>query len=273
MQNIYFQKTYQRAFGTYPLTGDELVVALTTAIRVGYRAIDTAQMYGNEAEVGATLAGLRVPRDELCVTTKVHPDNFTEAGFLPSVEAGLKALRLDRVDVLLLHWPPIGGDIAPSLRLLEKAQKAGLADFIGVSNYTAAMMRRARKIVETPLVANQVEFHPLLDQSILLTAAAETQIPLSSYCSVARGQVFKHALFGEIARDYDKTAGQIVLRWILQSGVPINTMSTKPDNIAANFNVMDFTLSSVDMARIDALAATNHRVVSSDLVPWAPQWD
>ena len=273
MQNIYFQKTYQRAFGTYPLTGDELAAALTTAVKVGYRAIDTAQMYGNEAEVGATLAGLGVPRDELCITTKVHPDNFSEAKFLPSVEASLKALRIDRVDALLLHWPPIGGDIAPSLRLLEKAQRAGLANSIGVSNYTAAMMRRAREIVETPLVANQVEFHPLLDQSVLLAAAAETRIPLSSYCSVARGQVFKHALFGETARDYGKTAGQIVLRWILQRGVPINTMSTKPDNIEANFNVMDFTLSSVDMARIDALAATNHRVVGSDLVPWAPQWD
>ena len=200
MRNIYLQKTYQRAFGTYPLTGAELASALTTAVEVGYRAIDTAQMYGNETEVGDALASLAIPRSELCVTTKVHPDNFTESKFLPSVEESLKALRLDRVDVLLLHWPPIGGDIAPSLRLLEKAQKEGLADFIGVSNYTAAMMRRAREIIETPLIANQVEFHPLLDQSILLAAAADTGIVLTSYCSVARGEVFKHGLFGEIAR-------------------------------------------------------------------------
>jgi 2,5-diketo-D-gluconate reductase B len=274
MQNIYFQKTYQRAFGTYPLMGEELASALTTAVDVGYRAIDTAQMYGNEAEVGATLAALNIPRRELCVTTKVHPDNFTEARFLPSVESSLKALRLDRVDALLLHWPPANGDIAPSLKLLEKAQKAGLADFIGVSNYTAAMMRRAGEIIDTPLVANQVEFHPLLDQSILLAAAAETGIVLASYCSVARGEVFKHDLFGEVAQSYNKTAGQIVLRWILQKGVPINTMSTKPSNIRANFDVMDFTLSSVDMARIDALAtAIGHRVVGRTLVPWAPEWD
>jgi len=273
MRNIYLQKTYQRAFGTYPLKGDELISAITTAIKVGYRAIDTAQMYGNEAEVGAALAGLKIPRRELCITTKVHPDNFSESNFLPSVEASLKALQLDRVDALLLHWPPIGGDIAPSLRLLERAQKAGLADFIGVSNYTAAMMRRAREIVETPLVANQVEFHPLLDQSILLAAAADTGIVLTSYCSVARGEVFKHALFGEMGRDYGKTAGQIVLRWILQKGVPINTMSTKPVNIEANFDVMDFTLSSVDMTRINALAKTGYRVVRSALVPWAPKWD
>jgi 2,5-diketo-D-gluconate reductase B len=273
-QNIYLQKTFQRAFGTYPLMGDELVSALTTAIDVGYRAIDTAQMYGNESEVGATLARLKIPRRELCVTTKVHPDNFTDARFLPSVEASLKLLRLDRVDALLLHWPPIDGDIAPSVKLLEKAQKVGLADFIGVSNYTAAMMRRASEIIDTPLVANQVEFHPLLDQSILLAAAAETGIVLTSYCSVARGEVFKHDLFREIAQDYSKTVGQIVLRWILQKGVPINTMSTKPANIRTNFDVMDFTLSSVDMARIDGLAAaTRHRVVGSALVPWAPEWD
>lgn len=272
MRNIYFQKTYQRAFGTYPLKGAELVSALESAVAVGYRAIDTAQMYGNESEVGEALAALKIPRDELCITAKVHPDNFSEEKFIPSVEGSLRALRLDRADVLLLHWPPVGGDVAPSLRLLERAGKAGLASFIGVSNYTAAMMRRARQIVEAPLVANQVEFHPLLDQSILLAAATKTGIPLSSYCSVARGEVFKHALFGEIARDYGKTAGQIVLRWILQKGVPINTMSTKPSNIAANFDVMDFTLSSVDMARIDRLAAIGHRVVGSR-IPWAPEWD
>lgn len=272
MQNIYFQKTFQRGFGTYRLKGAELASALGAAVAVGYRAIDTAQMYGNESEVGAALAALKIPREELCITAKVHPDNFADAKFIPSVEASLRALRLDRVDVLLLHWPPIGGQVAPSLRLLERAQKSGLADFIGVSNYNAAMMRRAREIIDTPLAVNQVEFHPLLNQSVLLTAATETGIPLGSYCSVARGEVFRHALLGEIAQDYGKTAGQIVLRWILQKGVSINTMSTKPANIAANFDVMDFTLSSVDMARIDTLAATGHRVVNSR-IPWAPEWD
>jgi 2,5-diketo-D-gluconate reductase B len=272
MQNIYFQKSYQRAFGTFPLKGAELSAAMETAIEVGYRAFDTAQMYGNEAEVGLTLAAANVSRSELCVTTKVHPDNFAADLFLPSVRASLKALRLDQVDVLMLHWPPIDANLAPSLRLLEKAQKEGLARYIGVSNYTASMMRAASEIVATPLVANQVEFHPLLDQSPLLKAATETGILLSSYCSVARGEVFKHAIFAEIAADYGKQPAQIVLRWILQKGVSINTMSTKPANIAANFDVMDFTLSSIDMARIDSLTATGRRVVGKG-IPWAPAWD
>jgi len=273
MQNIYFQKTYQRGFGTYPLKGAELRFAMEAAMDVGYRAFDSAQMYGNEADVGLALASANVPRTDLCITTKVHPDNFSQERFVPSVHASLEALRLDQVDALLLHWPPAGGDVAPSLRLLEKAQSEGLTRSIGVSNYTASMMREARRTVSTPLATNQVEFHPLLDQSQLLKAAAETGIPLSSYCSLARGEVFKHAIFSDIATDYGKQPGQIVLRWILQKGVAINTMSTKPTNIAANFNVMDFTLSSVDMARIDSMTETGYRIVRKGLLPWAPTWD
>ena len=273
MTSIYFQNTYQRSFGTFPLLGDDLKTALATAVGVGYRSIDTAQMYRNEADVGAALATLPIERKDLCVTTKVYPDNFSEERFLPSVKESLEKLRLDHADVLLLHWPPIGGDIAPSLRLLQQAQRAGLTRYIGVSNYTAAMMHRARDIIETPLVTNQVEFHPLLDQGVLLAATRDTGIPLSSYCSVARGEVFKYPLFGEIGEAYDKSAAQVVLRWILQKGVSINTMSTKADHIRANFDVMDFTLSSIDMGRLDALNATGYRIVDESRVPWAPKWD
>lgn len=273
MGNIYFSRTYQRSFGTFPLKGSDLANALIAAVRVGYRSIDTAQMYGNEADVGAVLVDLPIPRSEFCITTKVHPENFAEDKFFASVEKSLKDLRVDRVDVLSLHWPPIDGDVVPSLRLLEQAQKAGLARYIGVSNYTAAMMRTAKAAIETSLVVNQVEFHPLLNQDVLLEAATETGIPLSSYCSVARGEVFKYPIFGEIGAAYAKSPAQVVLHWILQKGVSINTMSTKPANIAANFDVMDFTLSSIDMDRIEALKATGYRVVDKSRVPWAPIWD
>lgn len=271
--NIYFQNTYQRSFGTFPLTERELRDAMMIAGETGYRSFDTAQMYGNEKETGDALSELGITRDEICVTTKVHPDNFGEEAFLPSVEESLKKLQLDYVDVLLLHWPPVGGDIAPSLKLLEQAQAKGLTRNIGVSNYTARMMRDASKIIDTPLATNQVEFHPLLNQDVLLAAATETGIPLSSYCSVARGEVFKHPMFEEIGQGYGKTAGQVVLRWILQKGVSINTMSTKRTNIAANFDIMDFTLSSIDMDRIDAMTHSGYRIVTDDLVPWAPDWD
>ncbi len=271
--NICFQKTFQRAFGTYPLSGKTLSDAIAIAADVGYRAFDTAQMYGNEADTGAALAACGIVRRDMCITTKVHPDNFTQSAFLPSVEKSLKDLRIAAVDLLLLHWPPIGGDIKPSLKLLQTALDKGLTKNIGVSNYTVQMMRDATAIVDAPIVTNQVEFHPLMDQSKLLAGAAETGIPLSSYSSVARGEVFKYPLFAEIGAGYGKSAGQVVLRWILQKGVSLNTMSTNPANIRANFDIMDFTLSSIDMARIEALTHTGYRIVTSDLVPWAPIWD
>lgn len=273
MASVYFSKTYQRSFGTFPLKGVDLARALTSAVEIGYRSIDTAQMYGNEADIGDVLSDLPAPRSELCITTKVHPDNDSEQRFFQSVEKSLKNLRISYIDVLALHWPPIHGDIVPSLRLLEKAKINGLTRFIAVSNYTAAMMRTVAAAIETPLAANQVEFHPLLNQDVLLSAAQETGIPLSSYCSVARGEVFKYPLFSEIGAAYDKSPAQIVLRWILQKGVPINTMSTKPANIAANFDVMDFTLSTIDMARIEALKTVGYRLVDKSRVPWAPTWD
>lgn len=271
--NITFQNTHQRAFGTYPLNGDDLAQAITHALAAGYRAFDTAQMYGNEAATGKALTESGVARGDLCITTKVAVGNFTPAAFLPSVEQSLRDLRVDQVDILILHWPTPGGDIRQSLELLQQAHDRGMTRHIGISNYTAAMMAFAKGVVQAPLVTNQVEFHPLLDQSKLLRAATDTGIALSSYSSVARGEVFKYPLFAEIGAGYGKSAGQVVLRWILQKGVTINTMSTKADNIRANFEIMDFTLSSIDMARIDALNATNYRIVNRALVPYAPDFD
>jgi 2,5-diketo-D-gluconate reductase B len=271
--NICYQKTYQRAFGTFPLKGEVLAEAIAAAAEVGYRAYDTAQMYGNEADTGAALKATGLKRGDLCITTKVHPDNFGEAKFIDSVEKSLKELQVEKVDLLLVHWPPVGGDIAPSLRLLEQALGRGLTDNIGVSNYTVKMMQDAVRIIDAPIVTNQVEFHPLLDQSVLMRGAEEVGIPLSSYSSVARGEVFKHPVFAEIGKGYGKSAAQVVLRWILQKGVSLNTMSTNPVNIRANFEIMDFTLSHIDMARIDAMTKTGYRIVSKGLVPWAPVWD
>ncbi len=273
MTSVYFQKSFQRSFGTWPLKGAACDAAVKTALEVGYRAFDTAQMYENEAEVGAALASSGVPRAELLITTKAHPDNYDAARFIPSVEASREKLRVDQIDVLLLHWPPAGGDVAPPLRLLSEARAKGLAKHIGVSNFNVAMMRTATATIADPIATNQVEFHPLLNQDALLAAAAETGIPLASYCSVARGAVFKYPLFAEIGALYGKSAAQVALRWIVQKGVSINTMSTKPDNIRANFDIMDFSLSSVDMARIEALTKTNYRIVTADIAPWAPPFD
>ena len=269
----FFRKTQGRLFGTYPLKGKALHDAVGHAITAGYRGFDTAQMYTNEADLGEALANSSVGRDGLYIVTKVHPDNYATERFLPSVEKSLKDLRVTKADLLLLHWPPIGADISSPLRLLATAQARGFATDIGVSNFNTAMMRQAVKTIDVPIAANQVEFHPLLNQSKLLAAANETGIPLCSYSAIARGEVFKHALFNELAEAYGKTAAQIVLRWIFQKGVVVNAMSTNPDNINANWNITDFTLSSIDMARIDAMGATNYRVVTKAKAPWAPEWD
>ena len=271
--NIYFQKTHQRAFGTFPLRGDDVRSAILAAADVGYRAFDTAQMYENETETGEALEATRIPREELCITTKVHPDNFTGDRFIPSVRESLGKLRVDQVDVLLLHWPPADGQVKPSLELLQRAHDLGLARNIGVSNYTVRMLHDAVTTLDAPVVTNQVEFHPLLNQDVLLSGANEVGVPLSAYCSVARGEVFRHPEFAGIGKPYGKTAGQVVLRWILQKGVSVNTMSTNAGNIRANFDIMDFTLSHIDMARIDMLTRTGYRIVTADLVPWAPEWD
>lgn len=271
--NILFQKNFQRVFGTYPLKGADLRDAILTATEVGYRAFDTAQMYGNESDTALALEATGLKRDELCIITKIHPDNYSADQFFASLEKSLEALRTDYIDVLFLHWPPAANEFEKTLELLAEAQSRNHVKFIGVSNFTCAMMEAAKSQLNAPIVANQVEFHPLLNQSKLLATANKTGIPLMSYSAVARGKVFDFPLFGEIGKPYEKTAAQIVLRWVLQKGVIANSMSSKKQNITDNFNIMDFTLSSVDMARIDALQNTNYRLVTKKVAPWAPDWD
>ncbi len=269
--SILYKGVNQRGFGTWPLKGTEAQTAVETALDVGYRAIDTAQMYENEAEVGAAVRASGLARDDLCITTKVHPDNFGEDRFLASVEDSIAKLG-NPPDVLLLHWPPIGGDVTPSLRLLQQALDRGMARSIGISNYTVAMMETAAQVLDAPIAANQVELHPLIDQSTVIAAASRLGIPLSSYCSIAKGRVMKQPELAEIGTFHGKSAAQVALRWLLQKGVNPIAMSTKRANQEANFNIMDFVLSNVDMARIDALAARlNDRIVTH--TPWVPEWD
>jgi 2,5-diketo-D-gluconate reductase B len=264
---------FQRGFGTFPLRGPVLNQAVSDAIEVGYRAFDTAQWYGNEADLGAALADIGFPRDELLITTKVHPENMNTARFLPSVEGSLRDLRADVIDVLLLHWPPNDGPVEPSLALLQEAHRRGYARYVGVSNYTTAMMRHSLAVMDVPLAVNQVEFHPLLDQSKVLAASLETGIPLSSYCSLARGEIFKYPVLAAIGERCGKTPAQVALRWILQKGVALNTMSTRRENMQVNFDIVDFELSREEMRQIDALTSANYRISNIKVVPYAPTWD
>jgi len=271
--SVYEVGVFQRGFGTFPLRGGVLTQAIRDAIEVGYRAFDTAQWYGNEADLGAALTNAGVPRDEVLITTKVHPDNMATELFLPSVEKSLSDLRADVIDVLLLHWPPNNGPVEPSLELLQEAHRRGYARHVGVSNYTTAMMRKSLTVMDEPLAVNQVEFHPLLDQATVLAASAETGIPLASYCSLARGEIFKYPVLGEIGERCGKTPAQVALRWILQKGVALNTMSTRKENIQANFDILDFQLTPDEMRKIETLASANFRISNITVVPYAPTWD
>lgn len=271
--NILFQKEFQRVFGTFPLLGNELRNAVLTATEVGYRAFDTAQMYKNEEAVGQALQETQINRSDLCIITKIHPENFSPSTFKESLMRSIENLRTNYIDVLFLHWPPKESSFEQTLDLLAEVQSEQLVKSVGVSNFTSAMMKSAKAHLDVPLVANQVEFHPLLDQSKLLQAANDTGIPLMSYSAIARGKVFESELLQQLSSDYNKTVAQVVLRWVLQKGVIANSMSTKRNNIRDNFNVMDFVLSSIDMARIDDLQKANYRIVTKEKVPWAPNWD
>ncbi len=272
-ENPFHQPRFQRVFGTWPLQGRAAEAAILTALETGYRAIDTAQIYNNEDAVGRALAASGLTPDSLCITTKVTPANYTRDRFRPSVERSLAGLGLETVDVLLLHWPPPDGNLAPRLAWLQDVHTAGLARSIGVSNFTSHMLAEARTVLDVPLVTNQVEFHPLLDQSRLLQAATAHGIPLTAYCSLARGAICKEPELMAIGQAHDKSASQVALRWIIQKGVVPITMSSRPANIRANFAIMDFTLSPIDIQRIDRLTQRNQRVVTDAIVPHAPQWD
>jgi 2,5-diketo-D-gluconate reductase B len=271
--NVYVDNGFERIFGTWPMQGAHAQRVVESAIDIGYRAIDTAQMYGNEDAVGAAIKASAVPRDELFITTKIHPDNFTQSAFMPSLEASLNALQLPKTDVLLLHWPPLDGNVTPSLKLLNEALKSGLADHVGVSNYNIAMMEDAQRIIDGPVAVNQVEFHPLLDQSRLLEGASRLGIPLSAYCSIAKGKVFDDPVLRGIGAAKGKSAAQVALRWCLQKGVAVNTKSETPKNILSNLEITDFALSDDEMAQIDGLGAQNYRIVSGSGVPFGQFWE
>jgi len=258
--NILYRPEFMRGFGTYKLRGETLKTVLDHALNLGYRAIDTAQMYQNEREIGQVLQHHVVSRSELCITTKVLPENYAANRFMASVEQSLTDLNIEQIDVLLLHSPP-KQDFCATLGLLEQAQRQGLTKFIGLSNFSPEQMFKAIDVTSTPLIVNQVEFHPLLDQSDLLQAAVDTQIPLSSYCSIARGEVLKYPLIQRLAQYYARSPAQIILRWILQSGIPSNTMSSDPQRIAENFAILDFTLAHIHLQQIAELKSANYRIV------------
>lgn len=249
-------------FGTSPLTGglnpDEVVAAL----RAGYRHIDTARKYGTESAVGEGIRRSGVPRSELFITTKVSHENLRPKDFARSVEQSLAALKLDRVDLLLVHWP--NPEIAPEeyMPALAEAKRKGQARHIGVANFNTALLERAVALCPEPLVALQAEYHPYLDQTKLLSAVRRRGLAFLAYCPLGRGRLFSDPVLADIAKARGRTVAQIALRWLVQQNVAVIPRSSNPQRIAENAKIFDFKLSDEEMARIAALKRPDGRIAN-----------
>jgi 2,5-diketo-D-gluconate reductase B len=249
-------------FGTSPLTGGVLPDVVVAALEAGYRHIDTARKYGTERAVGEAVRVSRVPRREIFLTTKVSHENLRADDFAKSVDDSLAALKVDYVDLLLVHWPNPEIALSETMPALAKAKRQGLARHIGVANFNIALLDQAIKLCPEPLVALQAEYHPYLDQSKLLAAVRRHGLVFIAYCPLGRGRLFGDPVLTEIAENRGRSVAQIALRWLLQQDVAAIPFSSKPQRIADNFNVLDFNLSDDEMKRIAALRRANGRVAN-----------
>jgi 2,5-diketo-D-gluconate reductase B len=257
--------------GTWQLDGGVARRMVGYALEIGYRHIDTAQMYGNEAEVGAAIASSGVARDEIWLTTKIWPDNFRAGALQRAAEQSVR--RLGTVpDLLLLHWPNPGVPLAETMGALNDAKRRGLARHIGISNFTVALIQEALARSEEPLLVDQVEYHPYLNQDAVREELHANGMALIAYSPLAKGRVFDEPTLARIGARYGKNPGQGALRWLIQQdGVAAIPRSSREAHARANFDVFDFALSDAEMAEISALAHPGGRQI--DPAGMAPRWD
>jgi 2,5-diketo-D-gluconate reductase B len=256
--------------GTYRMQGDVCREAVESALGLGYRHIDTAEMYGNEDAVGAALAATSVPRSEIRLTTKVWHSNLAPDALQRSFEASLAKLKTDYVDLYLVHWPAPDMDLAATLGALMKIKEQGGARAIGVANFTVALLRQAVETIGAPIACNQVEYHVLLGQDRLLGYMRDKGVALTAYCPLAQGKLAEHAALDAIARKHGATAAQVALAWLLgQDGVAAIPKAGRVASQTANLDALKLRLDAEDLAAIAALPK-DQRCVSPG---FAPHWD
>lgn len=258
-------------FGTSQLGDCGDLVA--TALKLGYRHLDTAWKYGSEKGVGAGIRASGVPRSEIFLCTKVSHEYLRAADFAKSVDESLRNLQVDYVDLLHVHWPSTDGiPLAETMGALAKAKREGKARHVGVANFNIALIEEAMQECPEPLVALQGEYHPYLDATKILDYCRRKGLIFTAYCPLARGRLFNDPVLNEIARSRGKTVAQIVLRWIVQQGgiCPI-PRSSNPERIAQNLDVFSFELSAEEMRRIFALKRPDGRIANP--AGRAPAWD
>jgi diketogulonate reductase-like aldo/keto reductase len=248
--------------GTYTLQGDACAQAVHNAIEAGYRHIDTAAMYGNEEDVGRGLKLASVERDALFVTTKVWYTDLAPDDLKRSAEESLRRLGLNHVDLLLIHWPNPAIPLADTMRALCETKRRGLARHIGISNFNARRVHEAVRLADEPLVANQCEYHPYLNQDRVREACRDHGLAFTSYCPLGKGELTQDPMIQEIASRHGKTPAQVILRWHVQQ--PTTAAIPKSGNrgrIIENFAIFDFTLCDDEMRRLSALARPDGRMV------------
>jgi 2,5-diketo-D-gluconate reductase B len=247
--------------GTWDLRGRACARLAEQALRLGYRHIDTAEMYDNEREVGEGLRASGIKRGDVFITTKVWPSHFAPRELERSAKESLVRLRLSEVDLLLLHWPNPQIPLSETLGALCKVKRMGLARHIGVSNFTVALIEAAVKLADEPLVCNQIEMHPFLDQSKVRAACRRHGMAVVAYSPIARGGVKNDAVLGEIGRAHGKSAAQVSLRFLVQQGVAVIPRTSRIERLSENLAIFDFELSAAEMARIASLASRSGRIV------------
>jgi diketogulonate reductase-like aldo/keto reductase len=261
----------QVGFGTSGL-GEQAGEVVAAALKVGYRHIDTARKYGTEPGVGEGIRDSGLRREEIFLTTKVSHEYLRAADFERSVEESLRNLRVDYVDLLLIHWPNPEIPLPEPVAALAKMKRIGLTRHIGVANFPVALLDEAVRLSPEPLVTDQVEYHPYLDQSKLLAACRRHGLVLTAYCPLGRGRLINDPELARIARSHGKTIAQIALRWLVQQdGVVPIPRSSNPGRMAENLDVFGFALSADDMARIAALKRPDARIANP--AGRAPAWD
>jgi 2,5-diketo-D-gluconate reductase B len=258
--------------GTWDLRGRTCVRMVEQALQLGYRHIDTAEMYDNEREVGEGLHASGVKRGEIFVTTKIWPSHFAPRDLERAARDSLARLRVREVDLLLLHWPNPQIPLADTLGALGKVKRDGLTRHIGVSNFTVKLLEEATRLSTEPLVANQIECHPFLDQSKVIAACRKHDMAVVAYSPIARGGARNDKLLARIGAAHGKTAAQICLRFLVQQNIVVIPRTSKEKRLAENAAIFDFTLSAAEMTEIAGLARRDGRVVDWSYSGHA-QWD
>ena len=249
-------------FGTSPITSAVVADDVVAALKVGYRHIDTARKYGSERAVGAAIRASSVPRQDIFLVTKVSHEYLRADDFAGSVELSLKALNVDYVDLLMVHWPNPEIALKETMPALAKAKREGLARHIGVANFNIALLDQAIRLCPEPLVCLQAEYHPYLSQSKLLSAVRARGLAFVAYCPLGRGRLFNDPVLADIAQSRGRSVAQVALRWLMQQGVGAIPRSSNPQRIADNFKVFDFSLTDDEMQRISALMRSNGRIAN-----------